>query len=1007
MLPSKHRLLEFLSRARAVGLRRRAMISILDLLLAAAAIALLGLLVTTFSLRGDLGSAGIALAWAAALGGTGYRIWRAIAVDFGSLHQTARVVARTPGPLDDKREAGAGAVLRHEVLAATELLGGLDGDAAGKQHLGSKSLASSYVASVGERVASRQPALAVPPARYKARLLVLAGVGAAAALMSLFPAAALAAQLLLSGLDGRPPQPPQPVWSALDLSIEYPEHTGRPTRRVPNPSGALRVPAGTVISLDMETTVPAQFVRVVVNYDSPELTNAYAPETFALASDTGGTHWTGAFTARGSGTWTIVLLDDEDEAPSRRSPSLPLELEPDAPPEVELLPLPPSQREPDELGRVDVRFTARDDFGLMSATLVYQMEDGEIFRLPAGKAPDSARQWRRRHTWDLSSIPIEKRSELSYWIEVRDNDPGLGLDPLPDPPGKVAASAKQRLSVRDREQEHSRNIQGLRELRDMAVDLLARRLTTVAFTSDATPKELDLARAIHSESHNLLAAFATLIDDLSIDTMVRERDVAGFIGIHKRLLELNRKENKLHTKMPPGGEFKYPARIKGLLVKLRPHNKKEVVQLEDEIIRLDDLVDTQIIERLERLLDRAETTLQKLIELLDQYEAGDESVLPQIQQLEQRLREDLRRISEARALLRKELGSEFMNLDALRRLEQQLEQMNMGNMLGDGKTKDARQRAMELRQQLMQMRGAVQNRASENVQLSEEDRMRMQLLRELGRLKDEQKTLQGETKQLHQAWREAVADEKAQDPQQAGRKAKTVREDLEKINDARLGRDARRGWEDAREELQKLENMAKEPDAKALQEYEAAQKAVEALDKALKGSKPDEKEGKAIRRLKKRAEALRNSALGRLPTPGESLQGESLERYRKLEQQQQTLRQRAGAMMQERMSSVLPKPGRQAMKSADRGMERSAESLDQTDGGRSMQGQQRSLDGIQRAIDSLRRQSPPPQATPTGEASTEAERDRSWRDQLMDAMREEAPEGFDEEVDRYYEELLK
>lgn len=73
-----------------------------------------------------------------------------------------------------------------------------------------------------------------------------------------------------------------------------------------------------------------------------------------------------------------------------------------------------------------------------------------------------------------------------------------------------------------------------------------------------------------------------------------------------------------------------------------------------------------------------------------------------------------------------------------------------------------------------------------------------------------------------------------------------------------------------------------------------------------------------------------------------------------------------------------------------------------------MNGQQRSLEGIQRAIDSLREQSPPPPTGATsGEASTEAERDKSWRDQLMDAMREEAPDGFQSEVERYYEELLK
>jgi hypothetical protein len=63
--------------------------------------------------------------------------------------------------------------------------------------------------------------------------------------------------------------------------------------------------------------------------------------------------------------------------------------------------------------------------------------------------------------------------------------------------------------------------------------------------------------------------------------------------------------------------------------------------------------------------------------------------------------------------------------------------------------------------------------------------------------------------------------------------------------------------------------------------------------------------------------------------------------------------------------------------------------------------------GIQEALDSLRRGAPPPPPPAGGDASTEAERDRALRDELMDAMKEHAPTGYDESVKRYYEELLR
>jgi hypothetical protein len=62
---------------------------------------------------------------------------------------------------------------------------------------------------------------------------------------------------------------------------------------------------------------------------------------------------------------------------------------------------------------------------------------------------------------------------------------------------------------------------------------------------------------------------------------------------------------------------------------------------------------------------------------------------------------------------------------------------------------------------------------------------------------------------------------------------------------------------------------------------------------------------------------------------------------------------------------------------------------------------------LQQAIDSLRQSSPPPPPSGGGESSTEAERDRSLRDQVVEAMREGDRDGFDEDTKRYYEELLR
>ncbi|MEX1363347.1 MAG: hypothetical protein AB1Z98_09490, partial [Nannocystaceae bacterium] len=560
-----------LRRARAASRRRTTARVLLDTSMVAVAATVAAALVAGWTLRGDLAAIGWTLAIGAGLTGlvlhAVIRGRRALGTDL----TTARAIAHYGAPLghaDSPARAREHRLLRHELLAATELAEALAAGNTGP-HAGSPRLAAHYIADVAHRLVADDvdARRALPGPRWRPRMIALAGLMVATVMATEGPLVD-GAGLLVAGVDGRPPTPPEPVWSSMRLRLEYPPHTKRPAREVPNPSGALRVPAGTVVTLEMDARETAEAGRVVINYDSAELTAAPPPEVVTLATEPESLRWTGSFTVRATGTWTVVLLDDEDDElddSARRSAALPLEQEPDRAPEIELMPLPDSRREVRETDRVEVRMVARDDFGLRSATLVYQMPDGEAHRLPL-KAPAGARRWRARHDWDLSQIPVTERSEVLYWIEVRDNDPGLGLVPLSDPPGKLSRSSTQRLLVRDDESEHASNIVKLRDIRDLAVDLLAARMTTRAFPSPGPsgtpapppapdPVRATLSRDLLHRGGQLLARLAEAIDVLSMDTLARERDVATLTEIHGRLAKLHAAELELHAQMPPGSEL--------------------------------------------------------------------------------------------------------------------------------------------------------------------------------------------------------------------------------------------------------------------------------------------------------------------------------------------------------------------------------------------------------------------------------------------------------------------
>ncbi len=1003
---SRGRILEGLLRAARRAIWRRAALEAgVAGLLAAVALALAAAIGAGLSLRGDLA----AQALGAAIGATGLALAiqaaRAAHRRARTLRDVALEIAQGVSPLAAGLDAGDRR-LRHEIIGALDLR-------EGRGRVGSPRLRDRYVEEVEARIEQRGvgPARAVRPMRWRGLVFAAVVLMAAAAGLGRTDAFMTGWPLLWARADGRPPPPPEPVWSSLTLGLTYPEHTSRPPRTIPNPSGALRVPAGTRVDIQLLPRVSAREGTVVVAADPTELSNAPPVERVEIEPDADGS-WRASFMARGAGSWTVVLVDDGAE---HRSAALPVEIEPDRAPELEVSPPPAGEHVVGDDARVTVRWHARDDFGLAGVELVYQLPDGSTHRLPRQQPAGAPRSWRDHTDWDIASIPIDARSEVLYWLEAIDNDPGLGLDPLPDPPGKRTRSATLRLSVEDEQAEHAENIASLRELRDAAVDVLAERMLSTAFSDTAaatTATRAGMARALHLHVEELLARMAATVDALSLDALTQDGDAEALAGIHRRLLTEHKAEGKLQAELAPGTEFAEPAMAAAVLLRMRPVDARIQTAFEDEIIRLDDLVDGMLIEQLEALAARLEATQRKLVELLEALKAGDESVRPQIEQLEQRRREDLRKLSEIRAQLREEMGEEFMNVDAFEILERMAADEELQAMLQRGEIDRALERARGELDEVSRMRDDVQQQAGEGGAanpLSEAERQRIALLRELGRLQDEEGSLRASTSELQRQWREQVAGREAgaDRAQAAGEKAKALREQLEAINDARLGRDARRGLDDARAALDRLEQLAEREDAKALDLAEAADAAQDGIERALSGAERREAEGKALERAQARAEALRERLGGALPSPGEVLPETSRQQFDELEQRQNGLRKRASELLSGPLGDLLPPAGRAGMRRADGGMNRSERALDRTVPRDAIGGQSQAWQGIQEAIDSLRQGSPPPPAGASGDASTEADRDRSLRDELMDAMREDAPPGFVDPVRRYYEELLR
>lgn len=1014
-----NRLLAFVTQARGYANRAWFVATVFDGLGLGLLLALLAAFIAAVTKRGDHVRPAWIILLFLILTTVGLVRWRRAKSRWGTTERAARTIASTPEPLAATDRAGVedDLLLRIDLLGAVELM--LD-----RTETYSPALVAAHLSDVEtwlkRRRADPRRALRRPMWSVRARLAITFAV--LAMLSSTSPAVLSGLTLFISGIDARPSPPPEPVWASLVVELRDPPHTGRPPRTIPNPSGPLHVVAGTEVRLDLQAHRPAVRGTLIINTDTPRADDPSRSSLVELEGDEQGLHWAGSFTAHAPGSWSITLANPRGRrGGARTSDPARIELERDRSPEIELAPLPRTQREAGEQDTVDIRFSARDDFGVASAEFCYQLPNGTTHRLPIVPPSPNPRSWRAHFEWDLSAIPIESRSEVLYWVEVRDNDPGLGLEPLVDPPGKMTRSGTMQLTVRDDESEHAQNLATIAELRDIAVDLLAARMTTQAFDAPQ-PEEppslvqshIDQARRILGNASHLLASVARTVDDLSVDRLASERDAAELAAIHERLWTLHQQEQALHEDLPPGQDMLELDLVASALKRMGRHNADEIQGLEDEIIRLDDLVDNLVIQRIETLVARLEATQRKLVDELEQLKAGDQTARARMEQLEMRRREDLRRLSQARAMLQQEVDREFMNTDAFGILEEIAKQEDVSELIRQGQLDAALEQMRADLDEIRQLRDGVQNRLAEGSPgqpgLSEEDRKRVQLLRELSRLQDDVSTVRQQTEALHQAWSNAVEGERSSRRQRerAASVAEGMARRFEDLNDARVGRNGRRGLADARDAMQRLQAAAENEESTTLELLKAAQQLHDGLAQAESDSEAREAEGRSIRTGLRRTDDLVDELKAALPTPDETLSPDQLEALQALKVRQQGIGDRQTNLRNDELAEQLPRPGKAALREASQALDRGTSELGAVRPQSATLEQTKTWDALQRAIDSLRQGAPPPPASGTaGESSTEADRDRALRDALLEAMREGTPDGFDAPVKRYYEELLR
>jgi hypothetical protein len=870
---------------------------------------------------------------------------------------------------------------------------------------------------------------------------------------------------------GAPAAVVDPITGDIELTFAYPAYMKREPRTLSGTGGEVRVPKGTEVSLVTRADRPVAAAELVVQYDAgvagegfeksrakpkdepgtPPGPPAPVVKHHALTV-TGDRGLSGRFLVAEAGAYRFRFLDGRGKVLAE-GPPIPIVLEEDAFPQVRIV-RPERELEVDPGARVRVDFAAEDDFGLGEITLVTKPPAGaerrRVLRKPAGIRRDSGGV-----DLDLGPERLGEGEKLLYWIEAADGDTVSGP--------KVSASETHTLSVYSEAEHRRQALEKAKQVLEETIGLLADRLETFAAGSVATAERLPLAQALDQRTRQLHERMRETAREIRRDragpkeVAAALRNVASAVRLAEARLVNARASvaQAIRVRVKPEG---------GLVRTMGLFDGQLDAELEKGILYLEQLLDKQRARDLVRLAKDLAERRRELADVMAEYRQAPtdekkQALLAQIGRMKERVRDLLKRMSE----LSRGFNDEHMNAEALAEMARSKDLLagldDVEKKLAAGDVEGAMKALDQMASQMDQMLAGL----SRTAELPDEKQQA--LMKEMLAFKEaiedvqaEQQRTAGETEKIRGEYRKQIADrlKKAEDElHRLAELAGEARRDVEAAQPG-VGYRAEVEYEQAHESLADLERALgmKELGAAA----ETAQRAapsVERLaayleeDAALAHPDPfagprDQRRAREaeqhVRDAVPKAREIRDALAKLFPDPREVLGQDAQKKLGELSKRQGELERRAGDL-QRQLGELMEKapvfpPQAQGQLGETRGhMGQAAAELGNRNPQRGHGQQELAMDALSRFKKGLEEASkqqgggaggmgfPFPFAESGGEEGAEG-RDFSrekvaipgaeayqvpeeFRKDLLEAMKQGAPERYRGEVQRYYEELVK
>lgn len=874
-----------------------------------------------------------------------------------------------------------------------------------------------------------------------------------------------------------PPENPiqvsvEPLVGDLRLLLTYPKYTGLPQRTIPGSSGDVMALPGTQVRVEARALGRVERAQLVTQLqlggpDKPQPVQIVRNDAHAETDKTPYPLLIASFTVQRPGGLYYFVIDRSLRDSVRESSGHRIDIETDHPPRIDLF-APQSELEVTGARRIELAYSAEDDFGIGEVDLVYKVGntperrkhlrqvnadgkpqltinsngkvDGKSSRLPVATA-GAPRSLAAKIEWDLAELDLSPGSRVTYYMEARD------LDTISGP--NVGRSREYSLHILSPREKTDALLQNQEQLRELAIQLLGDRIelspTVPSHPAEAQADSLERMLTAHRKTEAFLLQMGRVQQD-AMRQDAGNRDLTSVLAeIGRRLGKLTQDEEPVLSELrkqrsAAAGNKPRPSLGKELI----SHNDRHIAELERDVIALDDLLGRQRLEELLSISDEMSSLRDRMKQLLASYKKAPTEAVRR--ELERELRAFERRMAELMEKaknLASELPDEFLNREAMGQNDLQSRIDRLRDMIQKGDLARAEQELERMSQALDSMVKGMESslRGFRRERFSAEEKALGELENKVSDLAHDQEELKRRTEQVKQS---ASTRAKQMLKDRAETLSRKLQGDLQKLRKllgevdvAPLGPWGSDEMDKTEARLSDLSRMLEQGDldearAMALE----AEQSIAKLETEMRAEEQASRWGQRLRLGRSRGKLEASQPIIKdiaaeidkaLPRPEDLLSPAERKQLAELRAQQESLRKHSGelgrdlqkraqqtkdAPLLERMSQQLP----EQLKRATGFMQQSEGELQKLAprGAAAAQGQ--ALDQLGQMRKQLQ-QARRPQNEGAGMRSErepikipgadEYHAPKEFRQDILDAAKREAPPEYREQVRRYYEELIQ